>query len=113
MRTQLYADPSGKFLHDAILDSCSRFGNKTALVDTSELDSDGSAKRISYAKLGEMIVAGARGLIAAGMKPGDRVGIFFPNSWEFCVACHAVTLACGIPSPLNPSYREREVRFQL
>src|SRR4051812_15347728 len=113
MRTHLYADPAGKYLHAAILDSCSRFGNKTALVDTSELDRDGSAKRISYAELGELIVAAAHGLVASGLKPGDRVGIFLPNSWEFCVASHAVTLAGGIPSPLNPSYREREVRFQL
>src|SRR4051812_13168152 len=113
MRTHLYADPAGKYLHAAILDSCSRFGNKTALVDTSELDRDGSAKRISYAELGELIVAAAHGLVAGGMKPGDRVGIFLPNLWEFCVASHAITLAGGIPSPLNPSYREREVRFQL
>src|SRR3954464_9187131 len=113
MRTHLYADPAGKFLHDAILDSCSRFGNKTALVDTSGLENNGSAKRISYAELGELIVAAAHGLVASGLKPGDRVGIFLPNSWEFCVASHAVTLAGGIPSPLNPSYREREVRFQL
>ncbi len=114
MRTRLYADPAGRFLHEAILDSCSRFGNKTALVDTSTLDASGSAKLISYAELGEMIVAAAHGLVAAGMKPGERAGIFLPNSWEFCVASHAITLAGGIPSPLNPSYRDREVRrFQL
>src|SRR6476646_2032689 len=113
MRTHLYADPAGKFLHDAILDSCGRFGNATGLVDTSEVNGNGSAKRISYAQLGELILAAAHGLVAGGMKPGDRVGIFLPNSWEFCVASHAITLAGGIPSPLNPSYRDREVRFQL
>src|SRR5437868_11487016 len=113
MRTQLYADPSGKFLHEAILDACGSFGNKTALVDMSVVDAAGSPKRISYAELGEAISAVARGLVAEGLRPGDRVGIFLPNSWEFCVTCHAITLAGGIPSPLNPSYREREVRFQL
>src|SRR4051812_43275259 len=60
-----------------------------------------------------MILAAAHGLAAGGMRRGERVGIFLPNSWEFCVASHAVTLAGGIPSPLNPSYRDREVRFQL
>src|SRR3954468_6492210 len=113
MRSQLYADPTGKFLHDAVLESCSKFANKTALVDLSAVDTGGRPKRISYAELGAAIVAAARGLAAAGLKPGDRVGIFLANSWEFCVACHAITLAGGIPSPLNPSYREREVRFQL
>lgn len=113
MRTQLYADPAGRFLHDAILDSCNRFGSKTALVDLSALDAAGAPKRISYAELGEAIVSGARGLLAAGLLPEERVGIFLSNSWEFCVACHAVTLAGGISSPLNPSYREREVSYQL
>jgi len=113
MRTQLYADPAGKFLHESILESCAKFGQKTALVDLSALDAAGNPKRVSYAELGEAIVAAARGLVAVGMRPGERVGIFLPNSWEFCVACHAATLAGGIPSPLNPSYREREVTYQL
>src|SRR5437868_6211313 len=113
MRDQLYADPAGKFLHDAILDSCNKFGNKTALVDVSVRDATDASKRISYAELGEAIVSTARGLTAAGLQPNERIGIFLPNSWEFCVACHAVTLAGGIPTPLNPSYREREVTYQL
>jgi long-chain acyl-CoA synthetase len=113
MRTQLYADPAGRFLHEAILESCNKFGSKTAVVDLSAVDAAGAPKRVSYAELGEAIVSAARGLVAAGMTPGERVGIFLPNSWEFCVACHAVTLAGGIPSPLNPSYREREVSYQL
>src|SRR5207244_7439182 len=113
MRPQLYADPAGKFLHESILESCTKFGQKTALVDLSALDAAGNPKRISYAELGEAIVAAARGLVAVGLRPGERIGIFLPNSWEFCVACHAITLAGGIPSPLNPSYREREVGYQL
>src|SRR3954451_22388345 len=113
MRTQLYADPTGKFLHDAVLESCGKFANKTALVDLSAVDANGGPKRISYAELGAAIVAAAHGLAATGLKPGDRVGIFLANSWEFCVACHAITLAGGIPSPLNPSYRGREVCYQL
>jgi acyl-CoA synthetase (AMP-forming)/AMP-acid ligase II len=36
-----------------------------------------------------------------------------PNSWEFAASYHAATLAGAIPTPLNPSYREREVRYQL
>ena len=40
-------------------------------------------------------------------------GIYLPNSWEFAAAYHAVTLAGGVPTLLNPSYREREVRYQL
>src|SRR6476646_1863260 len=107
LRTELYADPKGHFLHDVVLESCRRNSNKTALVDTS------NGRRLSYAEYGETVEAVARGLTAAGVKPGDVVAIFLANSWEFCTAFHAVDLAGAIPTLLNPTYREREVRYQL
>lgn len=107
LRTELYADPKGRFLHEVVLDSCRRNSNKTALVDTS------NGRRLSYAEYGETVEAVARGLTAAGVKPGDVVAIFLANSWEFCTAFHGVQLAGAIPTLLNPTYREREVRYQL
>ncbi|MHB8218304.1 MAG: class I adenylate-forming enzyme family protein [Candidatus Sulfotelmatobacter sp.] len=107
LRTQLYADPDEVFVHDAILASCRRHGEKTALVDSS------CGRRVSYADYGEKVEALARGLVAAGVKPGEVIAIFLCNSWEFCAAYHAATLAGAIPTLLNPTYREREVRYQL
>lgn len=111
-RTALYADPAGLFVHDAILSACRRFAEKTAIVDISHPGRSGCA-RISYAEYGEIVERLARGLVAVGVKPGDVVAIYLPNSWEFCASYHAATLAGAIPTPLNPSYREREVRYQL
>jgi len=113
MRTELHADPSGKFLHSAILDACGRFAEHTAIVDTSALDEHDRPLRISYGQFAELVQTVARTLVANGLKPGERVGIYLPNSWEFCVAFHAATLAGGIPSPVNPHYREREISYQL
>jgi len=107
LRTQLYADPHNLFLHDVILDSCRRNAEKTALVDAS------CGRRLTYAEYGETVECLARGLMTAGVKPGNVVAIFLANSWEFCAAYHAATLAGAIPTLLNPSYREREVRYQL
>jgi long-chain acyl-CoA synthetase len=107
LRTQLYADPNNLFLHDLILDSCRRHPQKTALIDTS------NNRRLTYAEYGDTVESTARGLIAAGVMPGDVVAIFLANSWEFCAAYHASTLAGAIPTLLNPTYREREVRYQL
>ncbi len=107
LRTQLYANPENVFVHDAILASCRRHGEKTALVDVS------CGRRISYAEYGEIVETLARGLVAAGVKAGEVIGIFLANSWEFCVSYHAATLAGAIPTLLNPTYREREVRHQL
>jgi len=107
MRTELYADPHNLFLHDAILESCRRHASKTAIVDSC------CGRRITYAEYGEIVESAARGLIAAGVKPGEVVAIFLPNCWEFCAAFHAIQLAGAIPTLLNPTYREREVRYQL
>jgi len=107
LRTQLYSDPYSVFVHDAVLASCRRHPQKTALVDTS------CGRRLSYAEYGATVEALAHGLVAAGLKPGEVVAIFLCNSWEFCTTYHAVTSAGGIPTLLNPSYREREVRYQL
>lgn len=106
-RTQLYADPHGRFLHDVILESCRRFPTKTVLVDTS------CNRRITYAEYGEILEALARGFVAAGLQPGEKIAIYLPNSWEFAAAYHAATLAGGVPTLLNPTCREREVRYQL
>ena len=107
LRTELYADPHGRFVHDVILDSCHRFPNKTAIVDSS------CGRRLSYAEYGEMVENLARGLVAAGLKPGEILAIYLANSWEFCAAYHAATLAGAVPTLLNPTYREREARYQL
>jgi long-chain acyl-CoA synthetase len=107
LRTQLYADPQNLFLHDVILDSCRRHAQKIALTDTS------CNRRLTYAEYGDIVENTARGLIASGVRPGEVVAIFLANSWEFCAAYHASTLAGAIPTLLNPTYREREVRYQL
>jgi acyl-CoA synthetase (AMP-forming)/AMP-acid ligase II len=107
LRTQLYADPHNLFMHELVLDSCRRHAPKTALVDAS------SGRRLTYAEYGDTVESIARGLIAAGLKPGQVVAIFLANSWEFCTAFHAIQLAGAVPTLLNPTFREREVRYQL
>ncbi|MBI2677819.1 MAG: AMP-binding protein [Candidatus Koribacter versatilis] len=94
------------FLHDAVLDACSRFPSNTAIIDTS------NDRRLTYAEYGDLVSRIARNF-AALTRPGSVIAIYLANSWEFAAACHAATLAQCIPTPLNPSYREREVRYQL
>ena len=106
-RTQLFADPAGLFVHDVVLQSCKRNPGKIALVDTS------CDRRITYGEYAELVDSLARGLVSAGLVPGEVIAIFLPNSWEFAIAYHAATLAGGIPTLLNPAYREREIRYQI
>ena len=108
-RKNLSADPSGRFIHDLVLDACRRSPEKTAIVDASYPE----PRRITYAEYGESVERIARNLVGAGIRPGDVIAIYLPNCWEFAATYHAATLAGAIPTPLNPSYREREVRYQL
>jgi long-chain acyl-CoA synthetase len=107
LRTQLYADPTGRFVHDVVLQSCQKHPTKTALLDTS------CNRRFTFAEYGALVEVVARGLISQGLVPGEVVGILLPNSWEFAITYHAATLAGGVPTLLNPSYREREIQYQL
>ena len=107
LRTKLYADPTGRFVHDVVLQSCQKNASKTSLIDTS------CDRRFTFAEYGSLVESLARGLISAGLAPGEVVAIFLPNSWEFAITYHAATLAGGLPTLLNPSYREREIRYQL
>lgn len=107
LRTRLYADPSGRFLHDLILESCQRNASKAAIVDGS------CGRRLTYREYGEIVEVVARSLVTIGVQPGEVVAIFLSNSWEFCVAFHAAQVAGAIPTLLNPTYREREVCYQL
>src|SRR5229473_2247177 len=79
LRTQLYANPNGRFVHDVVLESCRQNGSKTALIDTS------CNRRLTFAEYGSLVESLARGLISAGLAPGEVVAIFLPNSWEFLI----------------------------
>ncbi|MBZ5549638.1 MAG: AMP-binding protein [Acidobacteriia bacterium] len=107
LRTQLFADPTGRFVHDIVLQSCRQNSGKTALFDSS------CDLRLTFTTYGSLVESLARGFVSAGLNPGDVIAIFLPNSWEFAITYHAATLAGGIPTLLNPVYREREVRYQL
>ncbi len=91
LRTRLYDNPEGRFVHDVVLDSCRQHGQKIAMVDTSCTP----ARRITYAAYGELVERAARGLVAAGIRPGEMIAIYLPNCWEFGVAYHAATLGRG------------------
>ena len=69
---------------------------------------------LPYAEYGEIVESLSRGLVEAGLHAGEVVAIFLANSWEFTTwLYHAVHLGWKRFPLLNPTYREREVRYQL
>ncbi len=65
--------------------------------------------QVSYAELLDRVRGTARGYVAAGLEPGDRVVIWAPNSIEWAVAALAVTYAGGTLVPANSRYTAHEV----
>ncbi len=55
----------------------------------------------------------AAALAKRGVRPGDRVTIFMPNSVEFVIAFYGALKAGGVVNPINVQSKEREVRFQV
>lgn len=69
--------------------------------------------RATYAKLWELINDCARGLLAMGVRPGDRVGIWSPNCYEWVAVQYATARVGAILVNVNPAYQAPELEFVL
>src|SRR5476649_2466770 len=69
--------------------------------------------RWTYAELNVQVERCARGLLAAGVAKGDRVGIWAPNSAEWVIVQFATARLGAILVNLNPSYRAYELEYAL
>ena len=67
----------------------------------------------TWRDLGEKVDAFAAGLVAMGLKPGDRVGIWSPNNAEWIVTQYATAKAGLILVNINPAYRLAELEYAL
>jgi long-chain acyl-CoA synthetase len=69
--------------------------------------------RITYKEMNERTDRLAAGLAALGVKKGDRVGIFMPNTPQFVLAYFGIIKAGGIVVATNPLYSKREIEYQV
>jgi fatty-acyl-CoA synthase len=83
------------------------FGDRDAVVDVP------AGRRWTYAQLDADTDTLARGLIAAGLKAGDRVGIWAPNCAEWVLLQYATAKAGIILVNINPAYRSHELNYAL
>jgi long-chain acyl-CoA synthetase len=70
-------------------------------------------KKHSYKDFGELVAKAAKGFQELGVKKGDRVGLFLPNSPYYVICYHAVLKAGGTVVNFNPLYAEREIARQI
>ncbi len=84
-----------------------RWGERPALVVRQQ------GVRWSYRELGEKVDAFAAGLLALGLQPGERIGIWSPNNAEWVVTQFATAKAGLVLVNINPAYRLAEVEYAL
>ncbi len=71
------------------------------------------AVRWSYEQLRRETDAFAAGLVALGLRPGDRIGIWSQNNSEWVVTQFATAKAGLILVNINPAYRAHELDYAL
>lgn len=88
-----------------------KHGSAAALICPDE---QGQARaRMTYSELDAAVEAVAKGLVALGVKPGDRVGCWLPNVPEYVVLQYATARMGAVLTTVNPAYRLPELLHAL
>jgi long-chain acyl-CoA synthetase len=69
--------------------------------------------RLTYREVVSMVNGLANGLRNLGVGPGERICLFTPNRPEYTITINAAATIGAVVTPMNPSYKEREIAYQL
>ncbi len=94
-------------LTDFVLDRAAEIPDRVAFIDGS------NGHQLTYGEFATAVRRQAQGWLTDGLRPGEIVGILAPNCPEYAVMFHAVSLAGGVVTTINPTYTEREIHHQL
>ncbi len=70
-------------------------------------------RRLTYAELDAQTDRLAWALLGAGLRPGDRVGIWSPNRIEWALVQYATARIGVVLVTVNPAYRAHELTYAL
>ncbi len=94
-------------LTEYVLQHAEAMAGEPAMIDGP------TGRTYSFARLSDHIHRLAGGLTAAGFGAGSTVGVMAPNLPEYAIVFHAVAVAGGTVTTINPTYGVEEVAFQL
>ena len=97
----------GETIGENLRRTVERYPDREALVSVAQ------GYRSTYRELWEETSLVARGLLARGVKKGDRVGIWSPNRFEWVVTQYATARMGAILVNINPAYRLHELEYAL
>ncbi len=90
-----------------ILERAAQRAGKTAFIDAA------TGRTMTYAEFEDAVRRQAGGWLAGGLAKGDVVGVMAPNCPDYGVLFHAIALAGGVITTINPTYTMGEVHHQL
>ena len=100
-----HLDYPDKTVWQLLEDSARRFPDRPALRFYG--------RQTTYRELLALVERFASGLIAQGLRPGDRVAVVLPNAPQMVIAYYGTLRAGGVVVPTNPLYTPREFSVQM
>jgi fatty-acyl-CoA synthase len=97
----------GETIGENLRRTVDRHGDSEALVVPHQ------EYRATYRQVWDQVSLVARGLIARGIRRGDRVGIWSPNRFEWVIIQYATARIGAILVNINPAYRTSELEYAL
>src|SRR5699024_10341437 len=87
---------------------------RSAAADAGDLEAivDGDT-RLTYGDLDAQVTRFARAAAAHGVRPGDRVVLWAPNSARWIVAAFGIMAAGAVLVPINTRFKGDEARFAI
>ena len=97
----------GETLGENLRRTAASYPGNDALIVRSQ------GKRFTWEQFLAVVQRCARGLMARGVKKGDRVGIWSPNRYEWVVIQYATATIGAVLVNLNPAYKSTELEYAL
>lgn len=96
-----------KTVGQCLEDTSQRFPDREALIVPQE------NVRVTFAQLLEEVNKAASGLLSIGLRKGDRLGMWGPNSYAWVLIQLATAKAGIILVSVNPAYQSMELEYAL
>jgi long-chain acyl-CoA synthetase len=104
-----YTVPDGANLTDSVWDNAD--SHPESVVFSRRVDGDWSD--VTAVQFRDDVVAVAKGLVAAGVKPGDRVGLMSKTRYEWTLVDYAIWSAGAITVPIYETSSAEQVQWIL
>ncbi len=99
------ASPEKKPLYAIVTESAKKYPKNVSIHY--------QGRNFTYSELDDLSSRFASALVSLGVKRGDRVAIFLPNTPQFVFAFFGILKAGAIVVNNNPLYKERELEHQI